>query len=103
MADTEAPGDSEYDGDVLAEDGAGAFDDPTPTGPVWVEGDAEPSEFDYLLDDASDVQPTSPYPGGMAWSEAGPPPGHFDAFDANTWHFKAAPPPWYASTGAARP
>jgi hypothetical protein len=73
-----------------------------------VPGDSSGSAADYiyLLDDVPEGHPV-----GIAWSETEwghperqpepqPRDGRFDAFDANTWNFKPAPPPWYDSPQA---
>jgi hypothetical protein len=89
-----APGDSDYTGEYV--------DEPAPG-----DGDAG---YDYLLEDVPQGHPV-----GIAWSETewghperqpepapyrGGSEGRFDAFDANTWNFKPAPPPWYDSIQA---
>jgi hypothetical protein len=88
-----APGDSDYTGEYV--------DEPTPG-----DGDAD---YNYVLEDVPQGHPV-----GIAWSETEwghperqPEPvpraateGRFDAFDATTWNFKPAPPPWYDSTQA---
>jgi hypothetical protein len=82
------------------------------------EPEAPGDDFDYLFndpvhdtaqqDDADDGPPAD-----IVWEDAHPvvpdliddgfvayDDDHFDAFNANTWNFKAPAPPWYRSQGA---
>jgi hypothetical protein len=81
--------------------------------------DGEPAEqeFEYLLDEVDELDGAEPLtdpatdPDGLGpdavgpdWVELTPDPAlvtdRFDAFDANTWHFKPAPKPWYQTRQA---
>ena len=62
------------------------------------------ADYGYLLDDVPEGHPV-----GIAWSETEwghpepqpePSGDRFDAFNASTWNFKPAPPPWYDSPQA---
>jgi hypothetical protein len=115
VAESGASGDSDYTGDYR-------LDEPVDTDrlPIAAHEDlAEPEpgatadEFGYLLDDpAEDQGPfegTDPETGELyddqytdqyADQYGEPDDDRFDAFNANTWHFKAPPPPWYRTRQA---
>jgi hypothetical protein len=85
-------------------------------------------DFDYLWNDPSDVDGVTSHdqvfeaepaeeldqplndPGDDLWDEPNDnfwdnqpdpdDPGHFDAFNINTWNFTPAPPPWYGTRQA---
>jgi hypothetical protein len=87
VAEREASGEFDYLVGDLTEadwsDGDDALPEPVP-----------PEEFDYALRD--DDQWDDPDDG--FWSNEAEPERNgssFDAFDANTWYFEPAPPPWY--------
>lgn len=61
-------------------------------------------DFDYLIGDLTEAPPesdgddalTEPVPADEIDVEShGHDTGGFDAFDADTWYFEPAPPPWY--------
>ncbi|KAA0085362.1 hypothetical protein CIW52_05385 [Mycolicibacterium sp. P9-64] len=54
----------------------------------------------HLDPDASGELFGDQYPDQYADEYAAPDEDRFDAFNANTWHFKAAPPPWYRTRQA---
>jgi hypothetical protein len=83
VAEREASGDFDYQLDDSPDDDGLTSHDPA----------AEtPENFDYLLNDPDE----SGWDDGV---EAGD-DGHFDAFNDRTWHFKAAPIPWYRTKQA---
>jgi hypothetical protein len=93
------PGDSDYTGDIVT---GGATSE---SADERIASDSGP-DHDYLLNDVPQGHPV-----GIAWSETEwghperqpeptPSDGRFDAFNASTWNFKPAPPPWYDSTQA---
>lgn len=100
-----APGDSDYAGEYVDEPAPGDGD----AGYAYLLDEGHPLE-DQPLEDVAQGHPV-----GIAWSETewghpepqpepvphgGGSESRFDAFDANTWNFKPAPPPWYDSTQA---
>lgn len=55
-------------------------------------------DFDYLIGDLTDAPLESDVPDAddaLAEPVADQDSGSFDAFDAETWYFEPAPPPWY--------
>jgi hypothetical protein len=99
VPDSEAPGDSRLE----APDDTDRLDIGAP--------DAGPADdkFEYLFDSAEDPEAQAepdPTPQDVTDDWADPPRGQealtdrFDAFDADTWHFKPAPTPWYQTRQA---
>jgi hypothetical protein len=116
VAESEASGDSDYTGEFR-------LDDPVDTDRLAIQlpegfsdAEADPEReptadgFGYLFDDPADDAPVleDAATTDIVWEDAHPvvpePVGfdeeRFDAFDANTWNFKAAPLPWYRTQGA---
>lgn len=101
MADSGASGDSDYAGDYR-------FDDPVDTDRLGIE--VPPS----VTEDYGDPELAFDDGGWTGWDDAQPELNselvgepfteldeyRFDAFNANTWHFKAPPPPWYRTRQA---
>ena len=90
MAEREASGDFDYQLDDPGEvDGVTSLD---------AAPEAEESgDFDYLFRDADD----DPWEDPLADdTEDGDADGYFDAFNAGTWNFQPAPPPWYRTKQA---
>jgi hypothetical protein len=110
VAESEASGDSDYTGDYRLDDPADTDRLSIQVPEAWEEEAAEPEPgtpddgFDYLLNPAQDGADGAPVD-EIVWEDAqpvvpenhflGPDEDRFDAFDANTWHFKAPPTPWY--------
>lgn len=116
MAESEASGESDYTGEFR-------LDDPVDTDRLAIhlpeadpEAETTGAGFDYLFDDPDYADPDyadpdytdEAPPDDIVWEDAHPvvpeplalDEDRFDAFNANTWNFKAAPLPWYRTQGA---
>jgi hypothetical protein len=93
VAEREASGDFDY-----------LWDDPTDMDGVTSDDQdfgAQPAEeLDPRLNDPGDDQWDDPDDNFWDNQPEVVDPGHFDAFDNNTWRFTPAPPPWYRTKQA---